>query len=72
LRAPGSRVLYFAGYKTIADRYRFADIERAADQVVWCCDEPPGFARTFGHDCGMAYFTAPPVKLATKRSTKKL
>jgi NADPH-dependent glutamate synthase beta subunit-like oxidoreductase/NAD(P)H-flavin reductase len=44
LRERGSRVLYFAGYKTIADRYRVADIERAADQVVWCCDEPPGFA----------------------------
>jgi NADPH-dependent glutamate synthase beta subunit-like oxidoreductase/NAD(P)H-flavin reductase len=44
LRARGSQVLYFAGYKTIADRYRVADIERAADQVVWCCDEPPGFA----------------------------
>jgi len=43
LRARGSRVLYFAGYKTIADRYRVEDIERAADQVVWCCDEPPGF-----------------------------
>ena len=43
LRARGSRVLYFAGYKTIADRYRVADIERAADQVVWCCDEAPGF-----------------------------
>jgi NADPH-dependent glutamate synthase beta subunit-like oxidoreductase/NAD(P)H-flavin reductase len=42
-RARGSRVLYFAGYKTIADRYRVADIERAADQVVWCCDEAPGF-----------------------------
>jgi hypothetical protein len=37
-------VLYFAGYKTIADRYRVADIERAADQVIWCCDEPLGFA----------------------------
>jgi NAD(P)H-flavin reductase len=43
LRAHGSRVLYFAGYKTIADRYRVEDIERAADQVVWCCDEMPGF-----------------------------
>jgi len=43
LRAQGSRVLYFAGYKTIADRYRVEDIERAADQVVWCCDETPGF-----------------------------
>src|SRR6516225_2152557 len=44
LRARGSRVLYFVGYKTIADRYRVEDIERAADQFVWCCDEPPGFA----------------------------
>ena len=44
LRAQGSRVLYFAGYKTIEDRYKIADIERAADSVVWCCDEAPGFA----------------------------
>jgi NAD(P)H-flavin reductase len=43
-RAEGSRVLYFAGYKEIEDRYRIADIERAADSVVWCCDEAPGFA----------------------------
>ena len=50
LRAQGSRVLYFAGYKTIADRYRVEDIERAADQVVWCCDEPPGFAPGRPHD----------------------
>ena len=44
LRAQGSRVLYFAGYKTIEDRYKIADIEAAADCVVWCCDEAPGFA----------------------------
>jgi NADPH-dependent glutamate synthase beta subunit-like oxidoreductase/NAD(P)H-flavin reductase len=43
LRAAGSRVLYFAGYKRMMDRYRVADIERAADVVVWCCDEAPGF-----------------------------
>ena len=43
-RAQGSRVLYFAGYKAIADRYKVEDIERAADSVVWCCDEAPGFA----------------------------
>src|ERR1700736_167853 len=43
LRAQGSRVLYFAGYKAIEDRYKIADIERAADSVVWCCDEAPGF-----------------------------
>lgn len=42
-RMRGSRVLYFAGYKTIADRYKVEDIERAADCVVWCCDEAPGF-----------------------------
>ena len=44
LRAAGSRVLYFAGYKTIEDRYKIEEIERAADCVVWCCDEAPGFA----------------------------
>ncbi len=44
LRAQGSRVLYFAGYKTIADRYKVEDIERSANSVVWCCDEAPGFA----------------------------
>ena len=44
LRGQGSRVLYFAGYKTIEDRYKVPEIERAADSVVWCCDEAPGFA----------------------------
>ena len=43
LRAAGSRVLYFAGYKKIADRYKVEEIEAAADEVVWCCDEAPGF-----------------------------
>ena len=44
LRAAGSRVLYFAGYKKMQDRYKVAEIEAAADEVVWCCDEAPGFA----------------------------
>jgi NADPH-dependent glutamate synthase beta subunit-like oxidoreductase/NAD(P)H-flavin reductase len=44
LRAAGSRVIYFAGYKQAGDRYRVEDIEAASDVVVWCCDEPPGFA----------------------------
>jgi NADPH-dependent glutamate synthase beta subunit-like oxidoreductase/NAD(P)H-flavin reductase len=44
LRAAGSRVIYFAGYKHIGDRYRIDDIEAASDVVVWCCDEAPGFA----------------------------
>jgi NADPH-dependent glutamate synthase beta subunit-like oxidoreductase/NAD(P)H-flavin reductase len=43
LRANGCRVLYFAGYKRPADRYYAERIERAADVVVWCCDEQPGF-----------------------------
>ena len=42
-RAAGSRVLYFAGYKKSIDRYKTADIEAAADVVIWCCDEEPGF-----------------------------
>jgi NADPH-dependent glutamate synthase beta subunit-like oxidoreductase/NAD(P)H-flavin reductase len=42
-RARGSRVLYFAGYKLVQDRYKVEDIEHAADSVVWCCDEAPGF-----------------------------
>jgi NAD(P)H-flavin reductase len=52
LRAQGSRVLYFAGYKTVEDRYKIAEIERAADAVVWCCDEAPGFAPTRPQDRG--------------------
>ncbi len=44
LRAADSRVLYFAGYKKIIDRYKTEEIEAAADVVVWCCDEAPGFA----------------------------
>jgi NADPH-dependent glutamate synthase beta subunit-like oxidoreductase/NAD(P)H-flavin reductase len=43
MRAAGSKVLYFAGYKKIIDRYKVAEIEAAADVVVWCCDETPGF-----------------------------
>ena len=42
-RARGSRVLYFAGYKKLIDRYKVAEIEAAADVVVWCSDEAPGF-----------------------------
>ncbi len=42
-RSAGSKVLYFAGYKRLQDRYKVGDIEAAADVVVWCCDEAPGF-----------------------------
>ncbi len=44
LRAAGSRVVYFAGYKHMQDRYKVEEIERAADTIIWCCDEAPGFA----------------------------
>ncbi|CAN5695762.1 FAD-dependent oxidoreductase [soil metagenome] len=43
-RKAGSKVLYFAGYKRVVDRYKVEEIEAAADVVVWCCDEEPGFA----------------------------
>jgi NADPH-dependent glutamate synthase beta subunit-like oxidoreductase/NAD(P)H-flavin reductase len=42
-KAMGSRVLYFAGYKRVQDRYKVAEIEAAADVVVWASDEAPGF-----------------------------
>lgn len=35
----GSKVLYFAGYKKAIDRYKISEIERYADEVVWCCDD---------------------------------
>jgi NADPH-dependent glutamate synthase beta subunit-like oxidoreductase/NAD(P)H-flavin reductase len=44
MRAAGNRVLYFAAYKHMTDRYKIADIEAASDAVVWCCDEEPGFS----------------------------
>jgi NADPH-dependent glutamate synthase beta subunit-like oxidoreductase/NAD(P)H-flavin reductase len=44
LRAAGSKVLYFAGYKRMQDRYYVDRIEAASDAVVWCCDEAPGFS----------------------------
>jgi NADPH-dependent glutamate synthase beta subunit-like oxidoreductase/NAD(P)H-flavin reductase len=43
LRRNGSHVIYFAGYKRAIDRYKVEEIERAADVIVWCCDEAPGF-----------------------------
>lgn len=45
-RAAGSKVLYFAGYKKLIDRYKVAEIEAAADTVIWCSDEAPGFTAT--------------------------
>lgn len=42
-RAAGCKVLYFAGYKKLTDRYKVTEIEAAADTIVWCSDEAPGF-----------------------------
>jgi NADPH-dependent glutamate synthase beta subunit-like oxidoreductase/NAD(P)H-flavin reductase len=50
MRAAGSKVIYFAGYKQIRDRYKVEEIERAADVIVWCCDEAPGFTPTRASD----------------------
>ena len=38
-REQGSKVLYFAGYKKAIDRYKVDEIEKAANQIIWCCDE---------------------------------
>ena len=43
MRKAGSKVLYFAGYKKMIDRYKIEEIEAAADVVIWCCDDEPGF-----------------------------
>ncbi|MFM2124285.1 MAG: hypothetical protein RL328_736 [Acidobacteriota bacterium] len=50
LRAQGSRTIYFAGYKKLVDRYKVDDIEKAADVVIWCSDEAPGFEPTRPQD----------------------
>ena len=42
-KAAGSKVLYFAGYKKMIDRYKVEEIEAASDVIVWCSDEGPGF-----------------------------
>ena len=35
----GSRVLYFAAYKKLQDRYKIKEIEDASDMVIWVCEE---------------------------------
>lgn len=50
MRENGCRVVYFAGYKKIQDRYKETEIEAAADVVIWCCDEAPGFVPNRPHD----------------------
>jgi NADPH-dependent glutamate synthase beta subunit-like oxidoreductase/NAD(P)H-flavin reductase len=43
-RAKGCKVLYFAAYKKQQDRFKVEQIEQAADVIVWCCEEAPGFS----------------------------
>ena len=43
MRDAGARVLYCAGYRRTVDRYKTAQIEAAADTVIWACEEEPGF-----------------------------
>ena len=50
MRKAGCKVLYFAGYKSMGDRYHVENIEAASDVVVWCCDEKPGFTPSRPHD----------------------
>jgi NADPH-dependent glutamate synthase beta subunit-like oxidoreductase/NAD(P)H-flavin reductase len=42
-RAKGCKVLYFAAYKKLQDRFKADQIEQAADVVIWCSEEAPGF-----------------------------
>jgi NADPH-dependent glutamate synthase beta subunit-like oxidoreductase/NAD(P)H-flavin reductase len=50
MREKGCRVVYFTGYRKLEDRYKESEIEAAADVVVWCCDETPGFIPTRTQD----------------------
>ncbi len=38
LKQRGCKVLYFAGYRSAENIFKPEEIEMAADQVVWCCD----------------------------------
>jgi NADPH-dependent glutamate synthase beta subunit-like oxidoreductase/NAD(P)H-flavin reductase len=44
LRAAGNKVIYFAGYKFARDRFKVADVEAAADLIVWSVDPGEGVA----------------------------
>lgn len=39
LRAKNNKVIYFAGYRKKIDRYKTEEIEKAADKIIWSCDE---------------------------------
>jgi NAD(P)H-flavin reductase len=38
LKAAGSKVLYFAAYRTKSDSYKHDELEAGADQVIWSVD----------------------------------
>jgi len=38
LRAHGSRVVYFAGYRRGEDLFKREEVEASTDQVIWCTD----------------------------------
>ncbi|MBN9565250.1 MAG: FAD-dependent oxidoreductase [Alphaproteobacteria bacterium] len=50
LKERGSKVLYFAGYKTSADLFKREEIEKYCDKVVWCCDVNPVIPTTRPQD----------------------
>ena len=47
---PARRCSTSPATSSMVDRYKVEDIEAAADVVVWCCDEAPGFAPTRPQD----------------------
>jgi NAD(P)H-flavin reductase len=49
-RRRGNRVVYFAGYRTHADRFKPEQIEAAADVVVWSVDTGPAIVPTRSDD----------------------
>ena len=49
-RARARRCSTSPATRSMIDRYKVAEIEAAADVVVWCCDEAPGFAPTRPQD----------------------
>ncbi|MEN9798700.1 MAG: hypothetical protein RL653_2396, partial [Pseudomonadota bacterium] len=51
MRAAGCRVVYFAGYRKAEDSYKHADIEAAADQVIWAVDGGTPISPRRPQDC---------------------
>ena len=52
-RARGNRVIYFAAYRSPADRFEPHQIESAADVVVWSSDQNPGITPNRKQDKSM-------------------